>query len=183
MAFVKYEGVLLSMARQWYPQLVSFGNSYPSMLGLNWNGREIDRRLLVGFDRPAWDSTARMLQTQLTDSAIDSAIAAMPEPFVRENGRELRRALTSRRDHLRDAAAEFYSLLAREVDFGGTDRPDLATVTHLDDGTVEVSVDGDGDLDVIRDTVVDLGLPLHRLSTRVGTLDDVFLQRAQATPA
>ena len=54
---------------------------------------------------------------------------------------------------------------------------------RLDDGTVEVSVDGDGDLDVIRDTVVDLGLPLHRLSTRVGTLDDVFLQRAQATPA
>jgi ABC-2 type transport system ATP-binding protein len=50
---------------------------------------------------------------------------------------------------------------------------------RLEEGTVEVSVRGDDDLDVIRDTVVELGLPLHRLSTRVGTLDDVFLERAQ----
>jgi hypothetical protein len=50
---------------------------------------------------------------------------------------------------------------------------------RLEEGSVEVSVRGDDDLDVIRDTVVELGLPLHRLSTRVGTLDDVFLERAQ----
>jgi ABC-2 type transport system ATP-binding protein len=48
------------------------------------------------------------------------------------------------------------------------------------DGVVEVAIATDADLDVIRDTVVDLGLPLHRLSTRVGTLDEVFLRRASA---
>ncbi len=48
------------------------------------------------------------------------------------------------------------------------------------EGVVEVATTGDGDLDVIRDTVVDLGLPLHRLSSRVGTLDEVFLRRASA---
>jgi ABC-2 type transport system ATP-binding protein len=47
------------------------------------------------------------------------------------------------------------------------------------DGMVEVAVGNDGELDVIRDTVVDLGLPLHRLSTRTGTLDEVFLRRAE----
>jgi hypothetical protein len=46
------------------------------------------------------------------------------------------------------------------------------------DGAVEVAMSGDGDLDVIRDTVVELALPLHRLSTRVGTLDEVFVRRA-----
>jgi ABC-2 type transport system ATP-binding protein len=51
------------------------------------------------------------------------------------------------------------------------------------DGVVEVSLATDADLDVIRDTVVDLALPLHRLSTRVGTLDEVFLRRASAPSA
>jgi ABC-2 type transport system ATP-binding protein len=45
-------------------------------------------------------------------------------------------------------------------------------------GVVEVAVGGDDDLDVVRDVIADLGLPLHKLSTRVGTLDDVFLHRA-----
>ena len=46
------------------------------------------------------------------------------------------------------------------------------------DGAVEVAINGDADLDVIRDVVAELGLPLHRLSTRVGTLDEVFVRRA-----
>ena len=34
------------------------------------------------------------------------------------------------------------------------------------DGVVEVAVDGDDDLDMLRDVVAELGLPLYRLSTR-----------------
>ena len=48
------------------------------------------------------------------------------------------------------------------------------------EAVVEVAIAADDDLDVIRDTVVELRLPLHRLSTRVGTLDEVFLRRASA---
>jgi ABC-2 type transport system ATP-binding protein len=46
------------------------------------------------------------------------------------------------------------------------------------DGVVEVTVDGDHHLDVVRDVVADLGLPLHRLSTRITSLDEVFLDRS-----
>jgi ABC-2 type transport system ATP-binding protein len=49
------------------------------------------------------------------------------------------------------------------------------------DGVVEVEVTSGDDLDVIRDTVAELGLPLHRLSTRVGSLDEVFVRRAGAS--
>ena len=45
-------------------------------------------------------------------------------------------------------------------------------------GVVEVRVDGDDDLDVVRDAVAELGLPLHRMTTRLTSLDDVFLDRA-----
>jgi ABC-2 type transport system ATP-binding protein len=50
-----------------------------------------------------------------------------------------------------------------------------ATVAH---GVVEVQVDGDADLDTVRDVVAELGLPLHRMTTRLTSLDDVFLDRA-----
>jgi ABC-2 type transport system ATP-binding protein len=49
---------------------------------------------------------------------------------------------------------------------------------RIEDATVEVAVGREDDLYLIRDVIVDLGLPLHRLSTRVGTLDEVFLRRA-----
>jgi ABC-2 type transport system ATP-binding protein len=45
-------------------------------------------------------------------------------------------------------------------------------------GTVEVQVDGEDDIDTVRDAIAELGLPLHRLSTRLTSLDDVFLSKA-----
>lgn len=46
------------------------------------------------------------------------------------------------------------------------------------DDLVEVTIDGDHHLDLLRDVVAELGLPLHRLSTRLTSLDEVFLDRA-----
>ena len=50
------------------------------------------------------------------------------------------------------------------------------------DGFVEVDVDGDDDLDLVRDVIAELGLPLHRLTTRLTSLDEVFLDRATVRP-
>ena len=51
-------------------------------------------------------------------------------------------------------------------------------VTLDDRGAAEVTVAGDADLDVIRDVVAELGLPLHRLTNRLPSLDEVFVHRA-----
>jgi ABC-2 type transport system ATP-binding protein len=48
------------------------------------------------------------------------------------------------------------------------------------DGVVEAMIDGDEHMDVVRDVVADLGLPLFRLSTRLTSLDEVFLRRSGA---
>jgi ABC-2 type transport system ATP-binding protein len=67
----------------------------------------------------------------------------------------------------------------------GTERAEL--VEHLlarnleatvDAGLVMVRVEGDADVDVVRDIVAELGLPLHRMSTQLTSLDDVFLRQA-----
>jgi ABC-2 type transport system ATP-binding protein len=50
------------------------------------------------------------------------------------------------------------------------------------DGVVEVATDGDHDFDVVRDTIAELGLPLYRLSTRLTSLDEVFLRHAGSAP-
>ena len=47
------------------------------------------------------------------------------------------------------------------------------------EGVVEVQIDGDDDLDMLRDLIAQLELPLYRLSTRVTSLDEVFLHRAE----
>ncbi len=55
----------------------------------------------------------------------------------------------------------------------------LGLAVALDEGaTIEVSVTGDRDLDTIRDAVAELGLPLHRLTNRLTSLDDVFVHGA-----
>jgi ABC-2 type transport system ATP-binding protein len=45
-------------------------------------------------------------------------------------------------------------------------------------GVIEAEVSSDADLDLVRDVVADLGLPLHRMSTRLTSLDEVFIDRA-----
>ena len=55
------------------------------------------------------------------------------------------------------------------------------TATVLDDASLEISGNGrSGDevLDTVRDVVAQLGLPLHALSTRHASLDEVFLRTA-----
>lgn len=51
---------------------------------------------------------------------------------------------------------------------------------ELEEGTgiIEVSVPGDAEMDLVRDLIAELSLPLHRLTTRLTSLDEVFLRRA-----
>src|SRR3989304_4204303 len=61
-AFARLDGVVLSVARRYLPQLVSFGPSYPDMYGLTWTARALDRRLLVALSKAEWDSIARSVR-------------------------------------------------------------------------------------------------------------------------
>ena len=95
-AFAKYDGLLLTIARGTAPQLVKFGPHYPGMLGLTWNGRDLDRRHLVGLGWPVWDSIATELKSRLTDQAIESAVAQLPPAYLPLDSARLATALKSR---------------------------------------------------------------------------------------
>jgi hypothetical protein len=139
-AFVRLDGLLLDIARQSFPQLVEFSDEYPSTLGLTWNGRELDRRLLVGLEWPAWDSVAAALQAILGDSVIDNAVGRLPPAYDRASGSALRDALRSRRDLLRDFARDFYALLAGTVEVHTTDADEVAELTRVSRDELHVVV-------------------------------------------
>jgi ABC-2 type transport system ATP-binding protein len=86
-------------------------------------------------------------------------------------------------------AGETESLLERtgrvtvDVGVAAATLADCLATVPLDavvvDGLVEVTLGSDDELDVLRDVIAELGLPLHRLSTRLTSLDEVFLDRAR----
>jgi hypothetical protein len=139
-AFVKYDGLLLSVARTSAPQLTNFGRGFPYLPGATWNGRDLDRRFLVELEWPEWQSAVTALQASLTDAAIDSAVAALPPEHRAIEGQTLAQALRARRDHLPDAAGQYYRLLAGQTDVHGTDEADRARITRGDKGAVELTL-------------------------------------------
>ena len=143
-AFAKYDGVLLSVARQTAPQLTNFGSKYPYLSGATWNGRDLDRRLLVELEWPVWESTAIGLQSALSDEVIGNAVRALPPEHYALAGATLAASLRSRRDNLLKAAKGYYDLLAGQVDVHATDAADEASLTREPDGSVELALSGPG---------------------------------------
>ena len=139
-AFARFDGLLLSLARLSVPQLVEFSATYPSIVGLTWNGRVLDRRLLTGLDRPAWDSAAAELQGRLTDSVIDGAVERLPAELKAANGAWLAAALKHRRDQLPLAARRFYRMLAAEADVYASDKAERVEAVHASPGSLDLTI-------------------------------------------
>ena len=139
-AFVRFDGLLLWLTRQYVPQLLNFGDRMPPAWAYVWNGRDLDRHFLAKLEWGVWDSVATDLQARLTDSIIDYAVLQMPPEYVQIDGERLARALKSRRDQLHDKAREYYRLLAKQVDVYGSDQAETFAVERMGDGSSVLTV-------------------------------------------
>jgi Omp85 superfamily domain len=139
-AFVRFEGLIVVAGRQRAPQFVSFGEDYPGIEGLTWNGRDGDRRILVDLEKPVWDEAATDLQARITDAVIAEAVARVPAAYRALEGAKMEAALRHRRDQLVIEADRFYRFLAHRVDIRATDQSEVVTVHHAENGDVAVSV-------------------------------------------
>ena len=139
-AFVRFDGLLLAIARRQVPQLIDFGDEYGSILGATWNGRDLDRTILPMLEWPAWDSVATALQRTLTDDVLEDAVSRLPAAMQAiESGRMLR-ALRARRDAIPGMAQRYYEHLAGEVDVWASDRDENARIVREDGGAVLVTL-------------------------------------------
>ena len=137
-AFARLDGFLVWLTGFYWPEVVGFGDDYPSIWRLTLTGEAPDRRLLQDLEKPVWDSVARTLQARLTDSVIDGAVRRLPPEYLRKNGAALTRALRRRRDHLPQISDRYYALLAGVVEIHGTDERDVAEVERLAGGRLSV---------------------------------------------
>jgi hypothetical protein len=139
-AFVDYDGLVNWVLRRQRPQQIKFGPEYPSLMGLTFNGWELDRELLAELEWPVWDSLASAVQRDLTDSIIDDAVARLPESHYGLNGAFLAHALKQRRDMLSDEAHSYYRLISRWAEIKATDESEYVELEHRDNGELEVRI-------------------------------------------
>jgi hypothetical protein len=140
LAFVDFDGLVLDLVRSSQPRLVSFEDSYPSIVGLMWQARFLDRRHHAELPWAAWPEVVSDLQSGLPDQAIDDAVRRMPEPYYRLSGDTLAARLKARRDRLPQAARRYYELLAREAEVHATNQGDRVVTMRAPDGSLEVQL-------------------------------------------
>src|SRR5438309_10134890 len=142
-AFARLDGVLVWLTGFYQPQVVGFGDNYPSIWRLTFAGQVPDRRLLVDLERPVWDSVARTLQARLTDSVIEAAVRRLPPEYFAKNGAALSSALRRRRNQLRQVSDRYYALVAGVVEVHATDERDVGVIERLGGGRVSVRLSAD----------------------------------------
>ncbi|HJS56862.1 MAG TPA: hypothetical protein VKA01_02055 [Vicinamibacteria bacterium] len=139
-AFSKFDGLLLGAARATHPKFMKFSAEFDNLEGLGFQGAEIDRWMLSGFDRAAFARAAEEVARALDDATIEAAVKRLPPQWFALGGSDLVEALRKRRDGLREGALRFYARLARRVDVHGTDRADRAEVRRQSGGALEVRI-------------------------------------------
>jgi hypothetical protein len=144
LAFVNFDGFLPGIMAKSHPMLVKFKPTYPSVLGLAWNSRRLDRRLLGTLEREVFQEVARELQQGLTDEAIASSVRRLPAPWFALHGERFISTLRGRRDRLPEAAENFYRLIAPEIELHGTNADETVEVRRLSPEAVEVVIRNEG---------------------------------------
>jgi hypothetical protein len=140
-AFTRYEGVMLDYGKLVMPRFMRYSGHYPGRLeGLTVNNADVTRWLTADLEWPEYERLAREVAAQMTDAVIDEAMHQMPPEWYAIDGARMTKDLKQRRDGLVEFARKFYLHLADRVEVRGTDRDDLATVRHFEDGSLEVAL-------------------------------------------
>ena len=136
-AFARFDGLLNDLVSQDWPQVIVFGDRYPSIVRMAFEGWRFDRRMLQDLERPVFDSVAARLVRQLTDSVIDAAVARLPDGERERVGPFLAQTLRHRRDGLPALAERYYRRMAASADVQATTEPTVVDIDRRRD-TVEI---------------------------------------------
>jgi hypothetical protein len=142
LAFVKFDGLVIDLIRPSAPRLVNFRDRYPSILGLTWQARYLDRRHLSGLEWPDWQQAVDDLKGRLTNPVIDEAVKRLPPEFYARIGQVLADQIKQRRDRLPEAARSFYTLLAREPEIHASNQADTVETVRREDGGFDLVASG-----------------------------------------
>ncbi|HAY34654.1 MAG TPA: hypothetical protein PK536_04255 [Ignavibacteria bacterium] len=129
-AFSLYDGLIPSIVGRSITQIEGYGEDYPKIYDLTFNGRYVDRKFLPPVPKKVYDSLVLYIQNTLTDSLITSAVKRIPAEWYSLEGRHLERLIKSRRDKLKSASDEYYELINEVADVYGSDKDEFVEVRY-----------------------------------------------------
>jgi hypothetical protein len=143
-AFAKFDGAALNLARSSVElgagRLANFSTTYPPAIGLMWNSRDLDRRLLAGLEHPVWAEVIAELQRDLSDDVLQRAACTLPPEYYRIGGPRLVSTLKIRRDNLGKIAEDFFGRVNGDVDVFATSADEVAEIERLPGGELDVRI-------------------------------------------
>lgn len=148
-AMMRLNGIVPTLAKLGpFFQYQNFEESYGSLKGLNYNSLGLTRRFTNQLSRKDWHTIALQMQQQLTDSVIEQAVAAYPDPVEEQFGEEKIRIFKARRDQLVEVADSYLDLINSVVSIPASHKRELITISILHPDTIRVEIHklaGDGE--------------------------------------
>lgn len=128
-------------ARKWLvPKFQGFKPYIPDVNGEMFNARYFDRYFLRQLNEDDWKEVIASVQNTMTDSLIKAAVRQLPDSVFKQYGQMTINYLTGRRNVLMQEGLKFYRFLSKDVDVTGSDKRELFSIEHKDDGDVQLTV-------------------------------------------
>jgi len=139
-AFCLYDGIIPFFVGEYITQIEGYGENYPRLYDLSWNGRYVDRKFLPQATKRQYDSIATLIQSKITDDIIVNSVKKLPEEWYKLEGKHLIEMIESRRDKLREITDEYYELVNEVADIYGSDKNEYIEINNLSNDRVEVKM-------------------------------------------
>jgi hypothetical protein len=120
------------------PNGENFGEHIAGLRSLMWQARHLDRFVGNELTKNDWVNAAKEIQDAISEADITAAVKKMPAEIYVKDGKEIERKLKIRIKDLQSYAAQYYEMLAREVDVVGSNKAEYFKVNRLADGSVDV---------------------------------------------
>ena len=143
-AFSQWDGIIPWLGdREWaMPNGEHFDKEIKGLRSLMWQARHLDRFLANETTKEEWIKAAKEIQSSFTSSDIEKAIKQMPPEVYALDGKEIEDKLKARIEDLPIYAAQYYSMLAKQVEVVGTHKKEFFLIDRKNDGSTHVSVYG-----------------------------------------
>ena len=120
--------------------LRDYDHKIKDLVGLNINGRELDKTFLTRLSKNDWIKIAEEVQANLTDSIIRNAFKVWPKNIFDLGGEEIVQKMISRRNDIVKYAVEYYKILAEKVEIVGSNKVELFEIYRQENGKTTVKV-------------------------------------------
>jgi hypothetical protein len=141
-SFSKTDGITLYfLSKPWALRpLKNLTPGIKDVRGESFSARNLDQQFLNQLTKEDWKAAINFIQSNLTDSAIRTAIGAMPKEANKISGEFLIKRLGQRRDNMMDYGMRYYSILGKQVTINGSDKKETFVIDF--DKKNQVSITG-----------------------------------------